>query len=557
MKKIGKKGIIVIICLVLGIISVSLYFIMNYKEEEFFNQKETKKEMIGDLVFTYIDKSVYIKDAIPTLDKFGVMNKAFSFTIKNNSNEMKQYTLSLLDDNSTIKNTDIRYELTKNNENLGIYSLKEDGIIDIAKIEGKQEISYAIKFWLNYESEYVVGSFRKKISVKEGEKENVSISEPILVKGMIPVYYDVENNSWYKSDSKNTYNNEWYNYSEQKWANTVTVKDSKRKFYEESSVGTKILLEDINSMWVWIPRFNYELNNGNIDIHFIKENEPAYRSFTFNNEELSGFWIAKFEAGIASDTSCIKTALTKDCNNSNNRLYFIPNYQFMNRINMANLFYTIRKMELNGNMYGFASAGNKLNDDGTIKNDQNNLDIHMIKNSEWQAVALLSDSQYGKLGNKAYSKEDKMINHNNSNLTGKSFYQEDIYEYNIPIKGEGASTTGNTTGVYDMSGGKREYVMIDNSQLDIFNKKSNSGFTTKVKDYYYDNDFESDTTLQFKERYSKDNLISSDPITRGGYKNTGNIFNVYSANDYINKISSETNSRAILVIVKEKENEKA
>ena len=67
----------------------------------------------------------------------------------------------------------------------------------------------------------------------------------------------------------------------------------------------------------------------------------------------------------------------------------------------------------------------------------------------------------------------------------------------------------------------------------------------------------SDTTLQLQDRISNDNSITNDPITRGGYKNTGNIFNVYSASDFINKISLESNSRASIVIIKEKENDKA
>lgn len=558
MKKINKKTLFIIIALLLVSASCFVSFIIFTKKEEKVSTKTLEKEeYFGDIVFSYIDKSIYIKDAIPTLDKFGVMNESFTFSIKNKNTLTKKYTLSLLDDNSTVKNSDIRYELTKDNQVLGIYTLPDDGIIDVADIEGNKEIKYAIKLWLNYDSEYVVGTFKKKISVTLGDKEESSVNEPILVKGMIPVYYDEENNGWYKASSDNTYNNEWYNYSEQKWANVVTVNSNKREFYESSSVGTKILLEDINSFWVWIPRFAYDVNNNNIEVNFVQETESAYRAFTFNNQELPGFWIAKFESGIKDDILCVKSSLTKDCNNSNNKLYFAPNYLFTNRITMANLFYTMRKMEFNGNIYGFSGAGNKLNNDGTIKGDGNNLDIHLIKNSEWQAVALLSDSKYGKLGNNNYASDDKLINHNNSNYTGKSYYQDNLYDYNIKIKGTGASTTGNTTGIYDMAGGKREYVMIDNDKLNIFNKTSNSGFTSKVKEYYYDNDFLNDTSLQFKERYSTDNNITNEPITRGGYKNTGNIFNVYSVSDCIDKISMESNSRPTLVIVKEKENDKA
>ena len=557
MRKIDKKLLIIIVgLLILSFGFFVCYIIFSQKEEYKENiKKEEKEEYFGDIVFSYIDKSIYIKDAIPTLDKFGIMNEPFTFSIKNKSNETKKYILSLLDDNSTIKNSDIRYELTKNDQVLGINTLSDDGVIDVSEISESSEIKYSIKLWLNYDSEYIVGTFRKKISVTLGSSEEI-VNEPILVNGMIPVYYDEDNNSWYKANNRNTYNNEWYDYSKRKWANVVTVDAKKRDFYEKASIGTKILLEDINSFWVWIPRFNYDINNNDIEIKFVNENESAYRSFTFNNEELPGFWIAKFESGVKDDILCFKTSLTKDCNHTNNKLYFAPNYLFTDRITMANLFYTMRKMELNGNIYGFMGAGTKLNNDGTIKNDQNNLDIHMIKNSEWQAVALLSDSKYGKLGNTNYKDDDRLIYHNNSNYTGKSNYQDNLYDYNISIKGTGASTTGNATGIYDMAGGKREYVMINNSKLNIFEKNSNSGFSNKVKDYYYDDDFKEDTTLQFKDRYSSDNNVTNEPITRGAYKNNGNIFNVNSVSDYINKISVESNSRPTLVIVKEKENDK-
>ena len=46
---------------------------------------------------------------------------------------------------------------------------------------------------------------------------------------------------------------------------------------------------------------------------------------------------------------------------------------------MSNLFYAFRKMELKNNVYGFVNNGTKLNNDGTIKEDSNKLDVHMIK----------------------------------------------------------------------------------------------------------------------------------------------------------------------------------
>ena len=73
-------------------------------------------------------------------------------------------------------------------------------------------------------------------------------------------------------------------------------------------------------------------------------------------------------------------------------------------------------------------------------------DSHMMKNIEWGAVAYLKQSIYG-LGI-----TDIGINSNSSYYTGGG--SGTSYKTNI-----GQSTTGNITGVYDMSGGAYEYVM--------------------------------------------------------------------------------------------------
>ena len=560
-KKNKKTYIIFLIGFVIGIVGFTISFIMYLKNEPTVVKNDdnsnnnnktivddtTKEYVVGDIVFSSIDNSLHLDKMIPTLDKFGVYSEPFKFTIKNTSREAKNYTLKLVDDNSTIQNKNIRYELTKNDKVLGIYTLSDDDVIDLSQIKSLEEIKYSIKIWLDYNSDVKIGSFNKKIAVTI---ENIGgngevLNEPVLTDGMIPVYYDNETNTWFKSDNKNTYSNEWYNYLEHKWANAVTVNEEKREEYMNNRVGSKIDPDDINAFWVWIPRFSYESDGSNINITFVDTTRDAYPAFKFNDKEIDGFWISKFESGITEDSECFKSSLPSECNKSDNLLYFVPNYRFNNRITMANMFYAIRKMELKDNIYGFKNNGTKLNNDGTIKGDSNNIDTHMIKNIEWQAVALLSSSKYGV--------KDKQITNNDSVFTGGASNYGVDYEYNVAEKGGMASTTGNIYGIYDMAGGKREFVMINNEEINLFNKKSNSGFTTKIKEYYYDNDFsDSDTTIKYQERISKDNLINSEPITRGGYKNTGNIFNVYCAQDYINKISLETNSRASLVVIKER-----
>ncbi len=533
--KSKRTYLIYLIGFIIGVIGFATSFFMYINTpkpiEINYDVGDISDPSTGGLVFTSVSKSIELKSVMPTLDKFGKEQKGFSFSIKNNNLREIHYLVTLVDNNSTIRNSDIRYELTKNKEVIGIYNLNENGIVDNATIYSGEKVDYTIKIWLDYNSEVKVGTFNKKIGIKE-VTDILKINKPVLTKGMIPVYYDYDSNTWYKTNA-----NKWYSYDEGIWANAVTVNSDKRKYYEESNVGTKIDISDINSMWVWIPRFNYENNI----VSFVNTIEPAYKAFTFNNHELDGFWFNKFESGMSMDSECISTSLTKKCNTSNNKLYFVPSYPFATKMSMANMFYNIRKMEYKGNIYGFNGTGNKINSDGTIKNDNNDIDIHMIKNSEWQAVSLLSISEYG---------YDKQLTNNNSNLTGKSYYENNEYDYNVFVKGESASTTGNVFGIYDMAGGKREYVMVENTDSTIFNKKSNSGFTNKIKEYYYDEDLDL-VTNNLKEKYSNENNRNNEPITRGGYKNTGNIFNVYSPVDYIDKISVETNSRASLVIIKE------
>jgi len=152
----------------------------------------------------------------------------------------------------------------------------------------------------------------------------------------------------------------------------------------------------------------------------------------------------------------------------------------------------------------------------------NKTDTHMIKNSEWGAVAYLSQSKYGKYGNGSYEGRNKEVYINNSGLyyTGRSggsyggntvintvykdhpdatqqyldtgYYTYDGYllENNTNKKIEKremktvASTTGNIYGIYDMSGGTWEYVIgvfanSDGEKWSLFSgfvgKKDNNG----------------------------------------------------------------------------------
>ena len=153
-----------------------------------------------------------------------------------------------------------------------------------------------------------------------------------------------------------------------------------------------------------------------------------------------------------------------------------PNVASWRYINVSNAFNVSLKMNDEGNRYGFS----------------NNVDNHMMKNSEWAVVSYLSQSKYGKLGNKSFTGANKEIYQNKSNsyIVGCSYGSPSNgntdygcqYTYDIDINGTGASTTGNIYGIYDMSGGAWEYVMGNYNNL-----IGNSGFsdTLTLDSKYY------------------------------------------------------------------------
>lgn len=85
--------------------------------------------------------------------------------------------------------------------------------------------------------------------------------EVVLPSGMIPAYYDETAHAWKKADITNA-GNIWYDYTNQKWANAVTVTSINRATYQSAAVGTTISMNDINAMFVYIPRFKYSIPSG-------------------------------------------------------------------------------------------------------------------------------------------------------------------------------------------------------------------------------------------------------------------------------------------------------
>ena len=323
-----------------------------------------------------------------------------------------------------------------------------------------------------------------KLALTKNE-DTSNANAPVLASNMIPVYYDATAKVWKKADVKNkTMENRWYNYENHIWANAVTVKEANRQTYLNATPGTTISMDDINTMWVWIPRFkavtpsNY--NGGTqalpnaIDVTFVKQNESALDAFTFGTKQLSGFWYGKFETShstLTSSTTYNNLGCTNETCANGNGILIKPTVKSLQYNNVSNHFFASRSMEQTGNSFGFAST---------------EVDTHMSKNNEWGAVAYLTQSIYGRcVGISACVEISK--NNNSALITGigaapgSSNTNSTTNSYDTVI-GMGASTTGNIYGIYDMNGGTYEFVMGN------YNKTiSSSGFSSLPDEKYYNN----------------------------------------------------------------------
>ena len=365
-------------------------------------------------------------------------------------------------------------------------------------------------------SDIYTGGFAEEKLVADGTWQNSKkVNSPELLIGMTPIKFTEPEDKKEGTTVKTEYTDyNWYDYEAKKWANAQT--------------------ED-GSMWVWIPRYAYKINSSTqtCDIVFLigttdkyydedgkiqtakrqtKKDEtidtttgytvhPAFTnesSIEFANggwdKELAGIWVAKFEAGYAGGNNSAKKVSSEvkytqsevwgayaetgtgedgtiSARNWTDGIYGstettikYPTFQgltySMNYINHNDAFNISRALTESGNIYGLSNSST---------------DSHMMKNSEWGAVAYLSQSKYGLNGANIY------INNVNLNNTTKSVYAvtgcagatEDansvattisainnrtasgVYVW-IQKSGTKASTTGTIYGIYDMSGGTWE-----------------------------------------------------------------------------------------------------
>ena len=300
--------------------------------------------------------------------------------------------------------------------------------------------------------------------IKPNYVDNSGANAPELDTNMIPIKYDGTN--WVYADTTEA----WYNYDNQEWANAVVLNEDVTK-----NIGDTITEDEISLWYVWIPRYKYQLfnaNNGSVSQQLINVtfesgtattgtvkctdavsgsgsssqtctnasngNWYTHSAFTFGSEQVSGFWVGKFEVSGSTSKITVK-----------------PGVSSLRGTTVSNFFTAIQNIKSSYSLSG---------------------DSHMMKNMEWGAVAYLKQSKYG-LGT-----TDITINSNSNS----SYYTGGGNSTTSYKSNTGQSTTGNVYGVYDMSGGAWEYVMgnMVNSSGSFYS--SSAGFSSAPNAKYYD-----------------------------------------------------------------------
>ena len=332
----------------------------------------------------------------------------------------------------------------------------------------------------NLKATNVQDALEELYSKAKSEKScSANVAEPVLKDGLIPVKIADDGTVTYADTNKS-----WYDYCEKVWANAVILNDG-----VSYNIGDTIKENDIQSYFVWIPKYKYKLWNVDTPIENAHEIEiifdtkdttdvtgvscktpmtsgssgnckngeymthPAFISMGVN-----GFWVGKFETGYKGATS---TTTAQVNSNDASKVIIKPNVYSWRNMTIKNAF-------------------------EASYNYQRKTNSHMMKNTEWGAVAYLSHSKYG-IG------YEININNNSSFKTGYSSLPSTNQQTFPGTSGDGsnyndkyntkigflASTTKNISGIYDMSGGTIEYMASHmNNQL------GSSGFTTSTIQEY-------------------------------------------------------------------------
>ena len=368
---------------------------------------------------------------------------------------------------------------------ISISALTQTGLFSRAKQaeqKSKEAQEQENAYLGDYENElnkYISGKTEEpKVLQTDGSwNSSKKVNSPQLMDGMTGVYWD-EKGQEVTVTADNQDN--WYDYENQKWANAKT-KDG--------------------SYWVWIPRYAYKIESGcytstagTITVKFLQEKSnkdfnnteikttyptvsngamqdyvvhPSFTNGTSNhfmngewNDNVTGYWVAKYAAGYQASTTDASDA-TKVVNGNDTIVYSNKNYTTSNGYKSNALsqdLSTLPKMSYpvfkpltyayncisTGDSYTLSKEISTAGDFYGLNSSKT--DSHQMKNSEWGAVAYLTQSSCGRNGT-----EISINSKNLNNLDSKYIYAVTGYSGET-ANGVDASTTGNMSGIFDLRG---------------------------------------------------------------------------------------------------------
>ena len=267
-----------------------------------------------------------------------------------------------------------------------------------------------------------------------------------------------ENPEYWEKTTKT--DSEWYSYADVSNGNAKVIANAPRlngamtpiKYVgsdKDSQTGSKwanAITQD-GSMWVWIPRFAYRITSGyhnseegTIDVIFI---DTSNKPLNGENETIVTDPSQVTYSGESQNEYLVHPAFINDVNNGGG---------FGNKTG-----FWIGKFETTGTKETpTVKAGENILVEMTIneqykvgKNakfgENQNLNSHMAKNSEWGATVYLAHSKYGTNRSK--------VENQSGYVAGGSSIASTIYTTNKKV-----TTTHNAYGIYGMNGGAWEYV---------------------------------------------------------------------------------------------------
>ena len=304
-------------------------------------------------------------------------------------------------------------------------------------------------------------------------------NHPILKEGMTGITYNEETGE--TTNVSNSNGTDWYSYVET--TDSDMTDGGTTNGGNSHWANAKVTVDNVDSYFVWIPRYAYRI------IYFdSQDSENAYRAGTLTEEDAlaNGKIVGYSDArGIVDTEGRTKEGVVVQTAISVNDKYFKTHPAFEKNVDYGGWSSKLEGIWVAKYEASQVSGTNKpksepgvsswrserIGDMFTYAQGYNpTLNSHLMKNSEWGAVAYLTESKYGRNGT-----EIAINNNGTTYYTGGG--SETAY-----VNNTNQSSTGNIYGIYDLSGNAYEYVAGYYKAGNF--SYADSTFTTGISDAY-------------------------------------------------------------------------